>query len=212
MNLVRDAALKRNLDWLPTPTYQPHLNVVEGYVRHFKEDVAAALLGAIKENGPIDEQFVVHAIEYVAYTTERFTRDRLQHTDVSSAFEKNVGVPPRNDRLVPFGSPGWAYIPESLRQQRGDPKYKKAEPVLMLGYSHMYTREYKLLTTDGSIIRREQVKWDLSKDCGVFPDQTSDNTVPVLSENIKGALLDIDAVNHDFDMRDQINRESSEIA
>ena len=211
MNLVRDAALKRGLDWLPTPTYQPHLNVVEGYVRHFKEDVAASLLGAIKEDGPIDEQFIVHAIEYVAYTTERFSRERSRHTDFSSAFEKNVGVPPRNDRLVPFGAPGWAFIPEDLRKQRGDPKHKKAEPVLMLGYSHMYTREYKLLTTDGSVIRREQVNWDLTKECGIFPDQKSDSPPPALSDNIKDALLDIEQINQDSDMRDQIDCESTGI-
>ena len=211
MNLVRDTAMKRKCDWLPVPPYQPHLNVIEGYVRHFKEDVAAVMLGAMKEDGLIDEGFIVHAIEYVAYTSERFVRKRKIPGAVNgSPFELNTGVKPRGDRLVPFGAPGWAFIPEELRASRGTGKHLRMEPVLMLGYSHMYTRCYKLLTAQGTIIRREQVEWLLDKPLGIMPQAPeSDAPMVPLSDKARDKLFDIDEINDDSDHIHQQDRDQS---
>ena len=84
----------------------------------------------------------------------------------TSAFELNVGVPPLNHRLVPFGTPGWAYVPKELREKRGAPKYQRSEPVLMIGYQHMYTHVYKCLTVHNTVIHTEQVKWDTKAPLG----------------------------------------------
>ena len=102
-------------------------------------------------------------------------------------FELNVGVPPRPG-LVPFGCPGWAFVPESLRRKRGRPKYERAEPVLCVGYQHMYTRVYKCLTRHGSVIHSEQVNWDMEAPLGLFPtlDGVASHTEPVLNR------LDVD--------------------
>ena len=167
IGLVKDAALRRGVDHIPLPPYSPHLNVVEGFISRFKADVASVLLPACRPCGPITEEFVQYAIDYVAYTAERFTRSRA--AGPTSAFELNVGVPPRNHRLVPFGTPGWAYVPKELRQKRKAPKYMRSEPVIMIGYQHMYTSVYKCLTAHGTVIRTEQVMWDMEAQLGVFP-------------------------------------------
>ena len=79
----------------------------------------------------------------------------------------NTGVPPRAG-LVPFGQPGWCFIPTKLRQRRNAPKYERAEPVLMVGYQHMYTTVYRCLTRHNTIVHSEQVFWDMKAPLGVF--------------------------------------------
>ena len=142
--------------------------MVGAYIGQFKADVAAVLTPACRPNGPISEEFIVYAMHYVAYVAERYTRTRAAGS--TSAFELNIGVPPRNHRLVPFLTAGWAYVPKELRQKRGAPKYRRSEPVLMIGYQHMYTTVYKCLTAHGTIIHTEQVSWDMEAPLGIFPD------------------------------------------
>ena len=121
------------------------------------------------DGGPIHEGFAALCAEYCAHTRERFVPDRRSSRGESrTRFELNVGVSPRPG-LVPFGCPGWAFVPESLRRKRGRPKYERAEPVLCVGYQHMYTRVYKCLTRHGSVIHSEQVNWDMEAPLGLFP-------------------------------------------
>lgn len=168
--LVRDACLARHLDFIPLPPHRPSLNPVEGIIAGFKEDVAACLLPAIRGGG-IDESFVMFAAEYVAYTTERWACSRdYRKGDSRTPFELNTGVPPKVGHLVPFGTPGRAYVPKELRAKRGAPKYARSEPVLMIGYQHVYTNVYKCLTQHGTVIHTEQVVWDKDPVLGVFPD------------------------------------------
>ena len=70
MTLVADAAQARHLDYLPLVPHQPHLNVVEGIVASFKADVAACLLNACVDGGPIHEGFIHYAAEHVAYNLQ----------------------------------------------------------------------------------------------------------------------------------------------
>ena len=70
--------------------------------------------------------------------------------------------------LVPFGTPGWCFIPEEVRKKRGAPKYLRAEPVLLVGYQHMYTTVFKCLTRHNTIVHSEQVCWDLEAPRGAF--------------------------------------------
>ena len=79
-------------------------------------------------------------------STRRSETYRGQHYSFSSPWKLNVGTDPNLDRLVPWGQPGYAYIPAELRKARGAPKYLRAEPVLMLGYQFMYTDVYTFMT------------------------------------------------------------------
>ena len=62
-----------------------------------------------------------------------------------------------------------AYIPKSVRAKRGAPKYLRSEPVLMLGYQHVYSDVYRCLTQRGTIVHTKQVRWDMEGEIGVFP-------------------------------------------
>ncbi|MEC8025343.1 MAG: hypothetical protein VX223_15555, partial [Myxococcota bacterium] len=87
-------ALRRDIDHLPIPPHQPHLNNIEGIVASFKADVAACLLKAMADDGPLTEAHVAMACEHVAYVRERFPARRTisaLNTGVSR-FEMNVGV------------------------------------------------------------------------------------------------------------------------
>ena len=168
--ILAENAFKRGIDHLPIVPHQPHLNNIEGIVASFKADVAACLLGTCVDAGPIHEAFVVACAEYVCYTRERFVPTRTHSAlkdDTRSRFELNTGVPPRPG-LVPFGAAGWCFIPENLRRRRGAPKYERAEPVLCVGYQHMYTVVYKLLTRHNTFVHSEQVYWDLRAPLGIF--------------------------------------------
>ena len=71
-------------------------------------------------------------------------------------------------RLVPFGTAGYAFTDEQLRKARGAPKYLRAEPVVLLGFQHIYTDVYECLTRHNTIIRVEQVAWNVDKPLGLF--------------------------------------------
>ena len=75
---------------------------------------------------------------------------------------------PRLDRAVPFGTAGYAFVHPDVRKARGWSKSVRSEPVLMLGYQHMYSRTYKCLTERGSIIHVDKVRWCPQEPLGVF--------------------------------------------
>ena len=79
------------------------------------------LAGASVEGGPIDESYVHEAAEFVCYANERFVHSRrhLADTDLRTCYELNLGVPAWKGRPVPFGTAGYAWIPESLHASRG---------------------------------------------------------------------------------------------
>ena len=134
----------------------------------FKSTVTACLLGASAEDGPIDANYVQCATEYVAYMHQRFVQKRQHHDKMMSPYELNVGVKPRLDRAVPFGTPGYAFVHPEVRKARGWSKSVRSEPVLMLGYQPMYPRTYKCLTERGSIIHVDKVRWCPQEPLGVF--------------------------------------------
>ena len=175
MALVRETCRKRGVSWLPLPPWQPHLNPVELAVSHLKACTASALLGACTEDGPITPKLAHHAAQHVAYVNERFAATRRtetyrgEHYSFSSPWKLNTGVEPSLERLVPWGQPGYAYVPEELRKARGAPKYLRAEPVLLLGYQFMYTGVYKVLTRHNTVIHTEQVLWCMDMPKGIFP-------------------------------------------
>ena len=59
----------------------------------------------------------------------------------------------------------------------------KSEPVLMLGYQHMYSNVFRCLTTRGTIIHTVRVSWHLQSPLGIFLDHQSeqDDSVPLVS-------------------------------
>ena len=59
----------------------------------------------------------------------------------------------------------------------------KSEPVLMLGYQHMYSDAFRCLTTRGTIIHTVRVNWHLQAPLGIFLDHQSDqdSCVPLVS-------------------------------
>ena len=59
---------------------------------------------------------------------------------------------------MPFGCAGYAYVDEKLRSQRGRPKHLRAEPVVCVGYQHLYSNVYKCLARHGTIVRTRKVE------------------------------------------------------
>ena len=59
----------------------------------------------------------------------------------------------------------------------------KSEPVLMLGYQHMYSNVFRCLTTRGTIIHTVRVSWHLQSPLGIFLDHQTeqDDSVPLVS-------------------------------
>ena len=175
MVLAKEACRRRNVSWLPIPPWQPHLNPVELAVSHLKASMASVMMAACTEDGPLTTAYGHYAARYVAYVNERFAALRRgetyrgDHHKFQSPWRLNVGVNPRLDRLVPWGQPGYAFIPEELRKSRGAPKYLRAEPVLLIGYQFMYTNVYKVLTRHGTTIDTEQVTWCMDAPRGIFP-------------------------------------------
>ena len=165
---LRSAALELGIDHFYLPPRSPRLNPAEQAVGRFKSTVAAVLQAACMSDGPINESYVQYAAEYVSYVHERVAHQRTALGKSVSPYELNVGKPPRLDRLVPFGSAGYAFVPEELRRERGWGKSVRSEPVLMLGYQHMYSRVYKCLTMHGTIVHTEKVQWHLKQQKGVF--------------------------------------------
>ena len=77
------------------------------------------LLGASADDGPIDASYVQYATEYVAYMHERFVQKRQHHDKMLSLYELNVGVKPRLDQAIPFGTPGICFCSPQCAQGAG---------------------------------------------------------------------------------------------
>ena len=188
--LVKNAAFARKLDFYPLEPNRPQLNPVEGLIAAFKADVACVLLPAIKGGG-IDESHICLAAEYVSATVERFAQDRdYRKGDHRSPFELNTGVAPDVSRMVPFGMAGYAYVPAEVRKRRGAPKYERSEPVLMIGYQHVYSMVYKCLTRHNTIIHTSQVRWMPGQDLGVFPGLKQDAPALITEPRLDTDLFD----------------------
>ena len=79
MVLVKDAACKHGVAFLPIPPYSPHLNPVEGMVNIFKQAVTSVLLLACTEEGPLTVTNVLWVGEYVCHMHERWCKE-CRHT------------------------------------------------------------------------------------------------------------------------------------
>ena len=199
MKLVKNAAQKRNIGYLPIPPWSPNMNPVEKAIDVLKVTTMSVLLAACTKDGPITTAFVVFAAPYVCHVRERFARPhQYDVNDYRSSFEINTGVKPKCNKLVPFGAPGYAYVPRKLRESREAPLYLRAEPVLMLGYQNFYTDTYEVLTRYNSTIFVEHVNWDFTAPLGVLlpyagkPESRSGQTIerlqmdtPVFKEAIR---------------------------
>ena len=54
------------------------------------------------------------------------------------------------------------------------PKYERTEPVLCLGYQHVYSDVYRCLTKHGNVIHTKQVVWDFEDPLGVWLSNDSE--------------------------------------
>ena len=159
MRLVKEVARRRGISFLPLPPYLPHLGRVEFAVRHFKECVYSVLLPAIKKDGPVTAKHCLFAAKFVCYTLEQLPKERIfksyigEYSVFVSPWKLNIGTQAKMSRLVPFGTAGYAFTDEQLRKARGAPKYLLAEPVIIMGYQHMYmhTETYECLTRHSSV-------------------------------------------------------------
>ena len=170
MRLLRDAALSRGVNHFFIPPWSPEDNPVEGVVNHFKSDVATVLLSACAVGGALDESFVGYAAEYVCWMHERFAHSRRGDHRAPSPWHHNFKTGARMHRAVPFGTAGRAHVSPALRAKRGSPKYERTEPVICLGYQHVYSDVYRCLTRHGTIIHSKQVVWDVDAPLGVWLD------------------------------------------
>ena len=146
--------------------------MVEGAVNYLKVGVASILLSACTTDGPLTVRDVNAAAEHLCFIHERFVKARVSDNyrgmrqDLRSPWFLNTGLEAQVHKLVPWGTPGYAYVPKTLRQARGTPIYRRSEPVLCYGYQHMYTYVYKCLTAHNTIIHSEQVDWIMDAPLG----------------------------------------------
>ena len=104
---------------------------------------------------------------------------------------------PTVSRLVPWGTAGYMYIPEQLRQAWGAPKYQRSEPVLMLGNQNLYTNVYKCLMQHNTIINTEQVLWDVDAPKGeYFAKRKSKSRQLCIKDITPGLITQDDDVPH----------------
>ena len=137
---------------------------------HFKADVATVLLSACAVGGALDESFVGYAAEYACWMHERFAHSRRGDHRAPRPWHHNFNTGARMHRAVPFGTAGRAHVSPALRAKRGAPKYERTEPVICLGYQHIYSDVYRCLTRHGTIIHSKQVVWDIDAPLGVWID------------------------------------------
>ena len=190
---LRKAALELGIGTWEIAPYSPSYNPAEQAISRFKSTVMAVLLGACVENGPITTSFVGEAAKYVTWMHERFANRHQQVGErFVSPFELNLGRKPRLENAVPFGTSGYAFVPEAVRKRRGWGKSVRSEPVLMLGYQHMYSRVYRCLTERGTIIHCTKVRWNTAAQRGVFltPMQYPKKEVPSPLELLPGPLFE----------------------
>ena len=103
------------------PPHMFRVSPAEQAISHLERMVSAVLAGASVEGRPIDGSYVHEAAEFVYYANERFVHSQrhLADTDLRRCYELNLGVSAWKGGLVPFGTAGYAWIPESLRASRG---------------------------------------------------------------------------------------------
>ena len=174
MALLRAAALARGINHYYLPPWSPSDNPVEGIVNHFKTDTATVLLSACAVGGGITEAHVGYALEYVSWMRERFAHVRRGEHASWNPWHRQFGADSRLHRAVPFGAAGMAHVSPALRAKRGAPKYERTEPVLCLGYQHVYSDVYRCLTKHGTVIHTKQVVWDLEAPLGVWLSNDSE--------------------------------------
>ena len=177
----RDEAHRQGIANWGLPPHMFRVSPAVQAISHFKRTVYAVLAGASVEDGPIDESYVHEAAEFVCYANERFVHSRrhLSDTDLRTCYELNLGVPAWKGGLVPFGTAGYAWIPESLRSSRGG-KHVTAEPVLCLGWQEMYSKVYKVLTPLGTVRHTSKVTWHHDQPLGKFlPVRERDMRMPI---------------------------------
>jgi len=178
MSLIKEVSRKRGVAYLPIPPYSYVLNMVEGAVNYLKVGVASILLSACTTDGPLTVRDVNAAAEHLCFIHERFVKARVSDNyrgvrqDLRSPWFLNTGLEAQVHKLVPWGTPGYAYVPKALRQARGTPIYRRTEPVLCYGYQHMYTYVYKCLTAHNTIIHSEQVDWIMDAPLGQLLEST----------------------------------------
>ena len=88
---------------------------MEGAIRHFKEMVTCSLMAAVVPGGAITEEHAPWAADYVAWMHERYSSERfkgaLEKTELEfSPWRLNTGESADVRRVVPFGTPGYAFI------------------------------------------------------------------------------------------------------
>ena len=180
MQLLRNEAHRQGIAHWGLPPHMFRVSPAEQAISHFKRTVCAVLAGASVEGGPIDESYVHEAAEFVCYANERFVHSRrhLSDTDLRTCYELNLSVPAWKGGLVPFGTAGYAWVPESLRSSRGG-KHVTAEPVLCLGWQDMYSKVYKVLTPHGTVRHTSKVTWHHDQPLGKFlPVRERDMRLP----------------------------------
>ena len=134
------------------------LNMVEGTVNYLTVGVASVLLSACTTDRPLTVHNDNTATEHLCFIKARMSDNyRSMRQDLRSPWFLNTGLDAQVHKLVPWGTPGYAYVPKALRQARGAPIYRRTEPVLCYGYQHMYTYVSKCLTAHNTIIHSEQV-------------------------------------------------------
>ena len=180
IQLLRNEAHRQGIAHWGLPPHMFRVSPAEQAISHFKRTVCAVLAGASVEGGPIDESYVHEAAEFVCYANERFVHSRrhLSDTDLRTCYELNLGVPAWKGGLVPFGTAGYAWVPESLRSSRGG-KHVTAGPVLCLGWQDMYSKVYKVLTPHGTVRHTSKVTWHHDQPLGRFlPVRECDMRLP----------------------------------
>ena len=180
---LKREALELGIDFWDLAPFMPNWNPAEQAIGTFKPMVAAVLFAACAVGGPIDHTFAAEAAKYICWTHERFPHSGGSNETMVSAYELNLGVKPKLTRFVQFGAPGYAFVPKEVRARRGWSKTMKSEPVLMLGYQHMYSNVFRCLTTRGTIIHTVRVSWHLQSPLGIFLDHQGeqDDSVPLVS-------------------------------
>ena len=118
---------------------------------------------AICEEEGLEGCHCLSAAKYACYTLEQLPKERTfksyigEYSVIVSPWKLNISMQAKMSRLVPFGTAGYAFTDEQLRKAQGAPKYLQAEPIVMMGYQHMYTEMYECLTRHNTTIHMKQV-------------------------------------------------------
>ena len=104
---------------------------------------------------------------------EQFAHAQRGEHAAWNLWRHNFGVDSRLHCVVPFGTAGMVHVRPVLRAKRGAPKYTRSEPVLCLGYQHIYSDVCRCLTKHGTVIHTKQVVWDLEAPLGLWINETA---------------------------------------